>query len=328
VLLTGVSKFSKMSVFSGLNNLLDLTMEGDYADMLGYTQEELEKRFADRIDVLTAAEGLERAECLKKIRGWYNGYRFSEREVSVYNPFSTLLLFQGRQFKNYWFETGTPTFLINLIRERGFDVPEMEGLRASQESFGAYEVETLALEPLLYQTGYITILEYDKAADLYTLGYPNREVANAFIEHLSGAFTGIRKERGAAEAYELGILLGKGDVEGFFELFGAFLAGIPYDLHVPVERYYQTVFYLVFKLMGIRVACEIHTSKGRIDAVVNLAKDVWVFEFKLDGDADAALRQIREKGYAGKYKASGKTVHCVGVGFDQQKREIARWLVE
>jgi len=314
-------------VFSGLNNLSDISMDRRYADMVGYTQEELETNFPDRLEELAEAQGLSRSACLARIREWYDGYRFTARDVRVYNPFSTLVLFERKEFKNYWFETGTPTFLLKLIKERQFEVWDPRERTIGENGFASYDIERLQLLPLLVQTGYLTIADYDAQQDLYTLDYPNREVRNAFTEYLAAEFSGVPPGEAEGLAARLVRALKAGELAQVMEVVSAFVANLPYDISVPNEKYYQTVFYLLFLLVGARVSAEVRTNKGRVDAVVELEKDVWVFEFKMDGDADGALAQIREKGYADKYRAAGKTVHCVGVGFDQARREIGRWVV-
>ena len=328
VLLTGVSKFSKVGVFSGLNNLEDITMSPGSSSVLGITEDELRTCFEDYIEDFARNEGLSEKELLQRIRHWYDGFCFSANCQSVYNPFSILLLFKQRRFANYWFETGTPTFLIRLIREQNYDVRELENLRVNELSFSSYEIEDLSVLPLLFQTGYLTIKGYDPRRRLYELYYPNLEVEDSFLKCLMDEFSSVRKEVADSYLWRLVDALGEKDFDTFFEVLQVFFATIPYDIQIERERYYQTVFYLIFKLMGLQVTAEARTSRGRIDAVVELDEGIFVFEFKLDGRAEAALAQIKERGYDEQYRLQGKDVYLIGVGFGIAKRGMVDWKVE
>jgi len=327
VFLTGVSKFSKVGVFSGLNNLEDITMDRRFSGLLGWTQEELESNFQTHIEALAQSEEETGQEIIHKIKVWYNGYRFSAKELYVYNPFSTLLLFKQQAFEFHWFETGTPTFLIELMKAEGsFSPKEMIDNRVSAEAFSCYEIEHLDTLPLLFQTGYLTIKDYDKQTRLYQLGYPNFEVNNAFTERLIKTFSVL--EPGMAEGYIVKLIdcLQSNDLDEFFEILRIFFANIPYDIQLKQEKYYQTVFYLIFSLLGLRVQTEVTTNRGRIDAVVELHKTIYVFEFKLFGTREEALAQIKEKEYYEKYLNSGKEIILIGVAFDPEERNIGDYL--
>ncbi len=330
VFLTGVSKFSKVGVFSGLNNLKDITLDRRYATLLGITQEEVQRDFQDYIRAFAAQRGTSVAQLLAETRRWYDGFCFSKDCIPVYNPFSLLLLFDARDFRNYWFETGTPTFLIKLLRAREYDVQELEQLQVNELSFSSYEVEDLAVLPLLVQTGYLTIKSYDPTRRLYTLGYPNREVEDAFVKHLVGEFSAVRQERTDTYAWRMIDALAAGDFAQFFVVLGVFFAGIPYDIQIRQERYYQTIFYLIFKLLSLQVQAEVRTSTGRIDAVVELAEGVYLFEFKLAraGSAQDALAQIHERDYAAPYRADQRPVYLLGAVFGLEERGVIDWTVE
>ncbi len=325
VLLTGVSKFSKVSVFSGLNNLKDLTMDHRYAAMCGYTQAELESNFADRIAALAPKEELSVPQVLEKIQQWYNGYRFSEVDVKVYNPFSTLLLFDQQVFKAHWFETGTPTFLVELVKRTDFDIPSVEQAEVDEGAFSTYEIENLNPLALLVQTGYLTIQDYDKVRQTYRLGYPNYEVENHLLVSLMKGYT---ESHAVTEGslWRLIDALGESDVDLFFEVLQIFFAKIPYTIQLKNEKYYQTIFYLIFTLMGLRIQAEVTTNRGRIDAVVETEKEIFIFEFKLQGTAEEALQQILDKGYGQKYQDRGKPLRLFGVSFDPTERNVNRWV--
>jgi hypothetical protein len=328
VLLTGVSKFSKVSVFSGLNNLEDISLLPDYATLLGYTQEELTTYFSMEIDRLAQKEDCSRSAILDKIKHWYNGYRFSKGEVAVYNPFSTLLLFKQQEFSVHWFNTGTPTFLVNLIQERQFDVADMEKLEIGASSFSTYEIDKLSVLPLLYQTGYLTIKSYDEESGHYQLGYPNREVEVSFLESLLGVFSQLEEPVQNDVIFRMVRELKKPNFDAFFELFKGFLSSIPYELHMPKEKYYQNIFYLVFKLVGLQLNAEVHTNRGRIDAVMVGKDKILIFELKMDKSAQEALEQIKTKGYADQYMTQQKTIFLVGLNFNSLERNLGEYIVE
>jgi hypothetical protein len=328
LLLTGVSKFSKVSIFSGLNNLEDISLSTDYATLLGYTEQELTNYFSLEVNNLAQKEGLSRPALLDKIRHWYNGYRFSEEEISVYNPFSTLLLFKQQKFSDYWFETATPTFLLKLIQQQQFDITDIEKLKIGKADFSTYEIDEPHVLPLLYQTGYLTIKSYNPASDYYELNYPNREVEIAFLKSLLSHFSKVDKPfqsnfiLGMVEALE------KLSFSTFFQLLKGFLASIPYGLFGKDEKFYQTIFYLVFKLTGAQINTEVHTNRGRIDAVIDGKDRVLIFELKVNKTAQEALEQIKAKGYADKYRAQQKAIYAVGLNFNTAERNLSDYVVE
>ncbi|MEA1900200.1 MAG: AAA family ATPase [Thermodesulfobacteriota bacterium] len=322
VLLTGVSKFSRAGVFSGLNNLEDISMDARYSSLLGITQEEMEGGFKEYIDQFAESEGSSKSGLIEKITYWYDGFCFSRRCKKVFNPFSLLLLFKKLSFGNYWFESATPSFLIKLMKEKNFDIKRLKEMEVREESFGAYELENLAVLPLLFQTGYLTIKEYDKDLMTYILGYPNFEVENSFQYSLLNSYSGIH-----VDGYLIDLIraLRNDDFEIFFDTLRVFFADIPYDLHINREKYYQTIFYLIFSLIGLKVEAEVRTNKGRIDAVI-IDKDVHIFEFKFNGDKDQALNQIKNKKYFEKYQGAGKEIYLFGVEFTD--RNIGNWMLE
>nr|VFK60758.1 MAG: PD-(D/E)XK nuclease superfamily protein [Candidatus Kentron sp. UNK]VFK69455.1 MAG: PD-(D/E)XK nuclease superfamily protein [Candidatus Kentron sp. UNK] len=328
VFLTGVSRFSKVSVFSELNHLNDITYTREYATMLGYTQEELESDFSTHIHSITQQEDTSVSKLLHRIQSWYNGYRFHPDVQAVYNPFSCLKYFQEREFKPWWFETGTPTFLIELLRKSSLSVMELEQKIVCESDFSSFDVERLKPLPLLLQTGYLTITNYDSHERLYTLDYPNREVREGFLIHLIEGFSGSESENVANDLWRLRNALATGKPDTFFVILTGIFSGIPYDIQVRQERYYQSLFYLIFRLMGMHIHVEVRTATGRIDATVDLESGVWIFEFKLDSSADAALTQIREKNYAAPYVASGKPIYLVDANFDSKKRNVNAWKIE
>lgn len=329
VFITGVSKFSRTSIFSDLNHLSDLTLHPKYASLCGYTQSELEANFEDYILETMATTALSRGALLDKIKFWYNGYRFSRSEDKVYNPFSTLIFFDRQEFAPHWFETGSPTFLMKLIEAQDFDIESAEAYEADETFMSDYHLESLRIVPLLFQTGYLTIGGYYDG--LYTLNYPNHEVKSAFLKVVleSRARTpGL----GASTLHKLVTAIEAQNITVFFDHMKTLFAQIPYDIHIKQERYYQSLFYLIFALIGCKITAEVRTNKGRIDAVVETKTDVYIFEFKLEFEktspeqmeeiAQLALRQIDTHGYVEKYADRQKLVHKIGVAFDGKARNV------
>ena len=327
VFLTGVSKFSKVGVFSGLNNLDDITMSRHYATLLGITEEELRDYFDDYLASLSATLAQPQPALRQHIRRWYDGFCFAANAQNVYNPFSIMKLFKHDHFSNFWFETGTPTFLIKLIKEKGYNIRLMENLLVDELAFSSYEVGDLGVIPLLFQTGYLTIKGYDPETRLYRLYYPNYEAENAFSKYLLSAFTPVKNGLVGSYLQQLAQAMRAQAWEDFFETLQVFFADIPYDIQLSQEKYYQSIFYLIFKLIGLHIDAEVRTNRGRIDAVIEIGERVLIFEFKLDASADEALAQIKARGYAEKYAARAD-ITLIGVAFSTETRGVEAWEVE
>lgn len=328
VFLTGVSRFSKVSLFSDLNNLRDLSMREPYADLLGYTQAELETNFAPYLAQLAEKLGWPRAQLLTAFAAKYDGYRFTNAPVRVYNPFSVLNALNDFALQDYWFESATPAFLVNLLRERQYHLPEIEGLQVSRTIFTNFDIDLIWPEALLFQTGYVTIRDVQQ--ELYTLGYPNQEVKHAFTEAL---LLGLAAERRAAVSsltLQLPGYLQRNDVAGFIETMQAIFASVPYDIQTQRdEAYFHTIFYLMLSASGlVDVQSSVLTSKGRIDLVVEFPAQVYIIEFKCNQNAATALRQIQDKQYAAKYRRSGKTILLLGINFNRETRNIEEWTLQ
>ncbi|MDE0125626.1 MAG: AAA family ATPase [Bryobacterales bacterium] len=319
-MLTGVSRFSKVSLFSGLNNLIDITLEPAYSSICGYTESDLDDVFAAEL------EGLDR----DRVRDWYNGYSWGGVE-KVYNPFDALLLFRKRTFSAWWFETATPTFLVETLVKRGIATASLDGRLASEKLLGTFDVGRIATEALLFQTGYLTIQGQEDrlGKHYYRLGYPNREVRESLNESLVDYLTGDDPER-ETNAMRLGDLLLKADFAGLERLFRAMYAGIPYEWHIRneiarFEGYYASVFYSYFAGLGLEVRVEESGSAGRLDMAVRAGGRVFLFEFKVleRSGPGAAMAQLKERGYADKYRHLGEPVHLVAVEFSAKTRNIA-----
>ncbi|QIL44772.1 ATP-binding protein [Acidovorax sp. HDW3] len=325
VFLTGVSKFSKVSLFSGLNNLNDITVDADYSAICGYTDEDVDTVFAPELP------GLDKVE----IRAWYNGYNWCG--TSVYNPFDLLLLFQKRIFRPYWFETGTPTFLVKLLAERGYFTPNLARLYANEALLSTFDVDGIASEALLWQTGYLTIHDVRQpilGQWVYTLGYPNREVEASLNASLLLGM-GADGMQAFQQRLRLIELLQTQNVAGMRDLFHAFFASIPHDWfrNNPIAQYegfWASVFYSHFAALGIDIALEDATNQGRIDMAVRFEGHVYLFEFKVVElvPEGKALAQLQARNYADKYRTRGEPIHLVGVEFSKDSRNIVAFDVQ
>ena len=333
--LTGVTKFSKVSIFSDLNNLFDITLKDEYSTICGITQEELEKYFAFNIKEIAKKYEISYNEMLQKLKQKYDGYHFSEDLIGVYNPFSLCTAFEAKKLDDYWFETGTPTFMVHLLTQRNFEIPDLEeNIKLTFKTMDEYRLDYSNLIPLLFQAGYLTIKAYDKYLDIYILGFPNDEVRYAFLERLMIVYiSACSKSSSEFMIYKFLQSMEKGDIDHVLTLTKALMASIPYD-SLPEnklflrEHNYQTAIYLIFRLMGQYVRTEVHSSQGRSDVEVETADSIYIFEFKVGGKPIDAITQIKDMGYAEKYKTSNKNIFLVGVSINRNKRTIGKWLIE
>lgn len=324
VFITGVSKFSKVSIFSGLNNLKDITIDARYSALCGYTEADLDQVFAPELP------GLDRAQ----IRAWYNGYNWTGE--AVYNPFDLLLLFDAREFRTWWFETGTPTFLVDLLTQRGFFTPDLARLRADEALISTFDVDTMPAEALLWQTGYLTFTGSRRigARLEYTLGYPNLEVETALNDSLAKALIG-QPGRASELASRLYDVLVSGDFAALRAHIVSLFAAIPHQWHdthpfTRYEGYYASVFYSHLAALGLDLIAEDATCQGRIDLTLKFNEQVWLFEFKvveLEPEG-RALQQIKDRGYADKYRALGQPIHLIGIEFSRERRTLVGFEVE
>ena len=327
LLLTGISKFSQLSIFSELNNLQNISMRDEYSALCGITEKELLTTLKQDIQTMADANNETYEEACAHLKKQYDGYHFSKNSEDIYNPFSLFNAFNSREYKNYWFSTGTPTFLIDLLRKSNFDIRRLESMEASDEQFDAPTEQIVSPVPVLYQSGYLTIKGYDPDFQIYTLGYPNQEVRKGFIESLLPSYVHLPGEDNTFYAVSFIRDLLKGNIESCLERTRSFFASIPYDLENKTEKHYQTIFYLLFRLMGQYVDVEVKNAVGRADAVVKLSDTIYVFEFKFDGTPEEALAQIDSKQYAIPYQADGRKVVKVGINFDSATRSIGEWKI-
>ncbi len=325
VFVTGVSKFCHVSLFSDLNNLTDISMDARYATMFGYTQEELEANFADKISEIANGQDIDALKA--KIKEWYNGFRFEENAKTVYNPVSLAKFFEsGGKFNNYWFSTGTPSFLMELAKQKNFDFESSLKEPVPQITFNAFEIDNIDPLTLLLQTGYVTIKGTEErfGETWYYLDFPNTEVTSAFSAYILNSYAGKTQTDGVRFVSEFATSLVKNDLKRLRKAMESFFAGIPYDVHKKQEANFQGIFFSVFRLLGVYIEAESETNDGRIDAVVQTPKAIYIFEFKLDNDP-TALSQIKEKEYFKKYLLDKRDIYIIGVNFDSVKGNLVGW---
>ena len=328
VFLTGVTKFAQISVFSDLNQLQDISTWPDYSSLCGITKEELLTTFTPEIERLGVSNGMDFDTTLERMTKLYDGYHFYPHCEGVFNPFSVLNACKSKILDNFWFQTGTPTYLVDLLKQSDYDLRLLiDGLEVGSSGFAEYRAETKNPLPMIYQSGYLTIKNFDKSLNLYTLGFPNDEVKYGFLKFLIPYYTPISSDETDFNAVKFVRELQSGDVHSFMERMKSFFADIPYELNTKTERHYQVIFYLVFKLMGQYVDAEVRSAKGRADAVVKTKDRIYVFEFKLEGTVDEALKQIDEKGYLLPYRTDGRELVKVGVSFNAEERNIGEYKV-
>ena len=326
--LTGISKFSQMSISSELNNLQNVSMSDNYSTICGITEQELLTQMKIDVEQMAQANDETYEEACAHLKKQYDGYHFSKSCVDVYNPFSLINAFAQKSYENYWFSTGTPTFLIELLQQMNFDIRLLDRMDAKPEDFDKATDCLTDPIPVLYQSGYLTIKSYDAFFRTYTLGYPNEEVRIGFIESLIPSY--LYQPTRESNFYVVSFVrdLMKGNLESCLERTRSFFASIPNDLNNKEEKHYQTIFYLLFRLMGQYVDTEVKSAVGRADVVIKMQDAIYVLEFKMDGTAEEALAQINSKGYAIPYEADPRKVVKVGINFDSTTRTIGDWEIE
>ncbi len=322
--LTGVTKLGKMSIFSGLNNLNDISMDPQSFDICGVSETELKAVFDESVDELAFANGLNKEKCYEKLRTMYDGYHFCEDAPGVYNPFSLLNTLKSKRFRMYWFETGTPTFLVRYLKKGNYNLESISKDMVPAETLTGTNYVNPHPITLMYQTGYLTIKSYDERFRAYTLDYPNEEVRSGFLNSLSQLYAPALLDN-EFSVYNFVRDLERGDVDCFMNRFTSFLSGNGYELQGKMELYFQNTMSVMFRMMGLYVKTEYRTSNGRIDIIIDTDKFVYVIELKLDQSPEIALSQIEEKGYAKPFLASGKQIIKLGINFSSQTRTIDGW---
>ena len=325
VFLTGITKFSQLSIFSELNNLKNISMDEEFAGVCGITVDEVLTQMSGYLDRMAAKQGTTREETLAALKRQYDGYHFTWPSPDIFNPFSLLNALQDRALRSYWFESGTPTFLIEMMRKFNTSPTDLSRIEVMASAFDAPTESMKSITPLLYQGGYITIKDYDRTSDLYTLDIPNREIRVGLMESLLPNYVDMCWEKGLTTVARMYSALYHENLDEMLRLLQSYLLTIPYCDNTQYEGHYQQLFYVIFSLLGRYVDVEVHTSTGRIDMVMNTGKAIYLFELKLNKSAEAAMQQINLKDYASNFSLSGLPVVKVGINFDEERRTIGEW---
>ena len=330
VFLTGITKFSQVSIFSELNNITNISMDDEYAGICGVTKDELLTQMSEDIDMLAEAQGLSREQTIAKLKENYDGYHFSKKSPDVFNPYSLLNSFAKKEFGKYWFSSGTPTYLINMLNK--FDVlpTNIAPIEALASAFDAPTEKMKTITPLLYQSGYVTIKDYDSDIELYTLDIPNKEIRVGLFENLLPNYVdGIYAERGGVAIARMSGLIRRKDMDGALHLLQDYLGTVPYCNVTNYEGHYQQMLYIIFTLLtAFVVDVEVHTPKGRVDMVLQTKTDLYLIELKLNKNAQVALGQINLKNYHKRFALSDLPITKVGINFDSTKGNIEDWEIE
>ena len=326
--ITGITKFPQSSIFSGLNNLDNISMFDQYSAICGISKTELTTQMKPDIEAMGEALNMTYEECLKELTQFYDGYHFSENSEDIFNPFSLVKALNARDIAPYWFGSGTPSFLLKLLDQYHVNLSTLESQEAVLSSFDQSTEEMTDTLPLLYQSGYLTIKKYEPMFQEYTLGIPNKEVRNGLLNSLIPHY--VNPRRSDNNAFLLGFCKAvyRNDIEAALEHMRTYMATIPYDLENHSEKHYQTIFYLMFSFLNIYIRTEVKSAIGRADAVMYMPDTIYVFELKVDKSAEEALAQIDEKGYMLPYHAEGKRLVKVGISFDSTQRTISDWKIK
>ena len=325
VFLTGVSRFGKLSVFSGLNNISDISFLPQYSAICGVTEEELLSNFQQGIEDLGEESGNSFDEVVAMLKRWYDGYHFSEKSPDIYNPFSILHVLADKYYDNYWISSGTPTLLVEQLKRTSTDLTKLLNIRCDRNALRGLDIDNISPESLFYQTGYLTIKDYDPRRQLYRLGLPNIEVKQGFFEFLLPYYSNMRTNDVRVFVFDFLDEMEEGRVEAFMKRLESMFAGIGYDMKFDEERNVQNAFLILFSLIGLNVDTEVRTSDGRIDILVRTNDDVYIMELKYDGTPEEALEQIERKEYALPWAIDSRNVIEIGINYSSEKRRIDGW---
>ena len=326
--LTGVTKFGKVSVFSDLNNLDDISMRKDYVEICGVSDQELHENLDIELHEFAETQGLSYDKLCTKLKEYYDGYHFTHNSIGIYNPFSLLNAFKYKEFGSYWFETGTPTYLVKLLKKHHYDLERMAHEETDAQVLNSIDSESTNPIPVIYQSGYLTIKGYDERFGIYRLGFPNREVEEGFIRFLFPFYANVNKVESPFEVQKFVREVETGDYDSFFHRLQSFFADTTYEVIREQELHYENVLFIVFKLVGFYTKVEYHTNNGRVDLILQTDKFIYIMEFKLNGTAEEALQQINNKRYALPFEADGRKLFKIGINFSEKTRNIEKWVVE
>ncbi len=327
-MLTGVTKFGKVSVFSDLNNLMDISMDERYVELCGITEQEIHDNLEEELHALATQQKMTYEKVCSELKACYDGYHFVENSIGMYNPFSLLNTFAKLKFGSYWFETGTPTYLVELLKKHRYNLERIMHEETSADMLNSIDSTSTNPIPVIYQSGYLTIKGYDTEFGMYRLGFPNREVEEGFIKFLLPFYANTDAVESPFEIQKFVREVRAGDCDAFFRRLQTFFSDTPYELIRDLELHYQNVLFIVFRLVGFYAKAEYHTSAGRVDLVLQTDKFIYVMEFKLDGTAEEALQQIEEKQYARPFEHDSRKLFKIGVNFSAKMRNIEKWIVD
>ena len=328
VFLTGITKFSQLSIFSELNNLVNISMDTEFASICGFTEEEVRTQMADYVDRMAEGKGWDKKKTLWELKNKYDGYHFTWPSPDVYNPFSLLLAFSKKKLDNYWFESGTPTFLIEMLRQFNVMPSMLKPTKAVSEAFNRPTENMTSIIPLLYQSGYFTIKDYNEISDLYVLDIPNKEIRVGLMESLLPNYVQIDSYKGTTAVAEMYLALLENDVDQMLRLLQTYLLTIPQCDNTNYEGHYQQLLYVIFSLLCRYVDVEVRTATGRVDMVLQTAQRLFLFELKLNRSAEAAMQQINLKDYPARFAHCGLPIVKVGINFDAESHTISDWEIE
>ena len=327
--LTGVTKFSKISLFSDLNNLMDISLDENYTDICGITEEEIKTNFKEHLQAFAEKENTTKEDILSQLKAMYDGYHFSKNtDVDIYNPFSLINSLTRREFENYWFQTGTPTFLIKLLQENDYDLKDLSEGNITARDLTSKESMLSAPVALFYQSGYLTIKDYNKKSGAYKLGYPNKEVEESFLDFILPKYMHTNENASFSYVEKMYENLENGEIEDFLKTMKTFFASVPYDLIKDTENHYQTVIFIICKLIGFIVEAEYKIVNGRIDMIVRTDNFLYLFEFKFDKSAEEALQQIDSKDYPLAFQQDERKLYKIGVNFSSQTKNIDEYIIQ
>ena len=327
VFITGISKFSQLSIFSEINNLTVISMDDEYAALCGFTQQEIEENFQEGIKQLAEKEELSVEQTLDKLRQMYHGYHFSSDSPGVYNPYSIINALAKKKIENFWFSTGTPSFLVEMLRKFHTDISRIDGSEAVATSFDAPTENMKSILPLFYQSGYITIKNFDRKANIFTLGFPNKEVKTGLMDNLYTYYVAPTLDYRDSNIWRISKGFLEDDPETSLQTLHAYLEGIPYQDSRFDENHYTQMLYVIFSLLGLHVDSQVRTAKGRLDVVVKTDDHIYVMEVKLDRPAREAIEQIDSKNYLLPYSLDGRQLTKIGISFSTEERNVTEWVI-
>ena len=328
VFITGISRFSQVSIFSTLNNLVNISMDPRFDDICGISSDELLENFKDGISQMAERYNCSFDEMYLKLKNKYDGYHFSYDSKDIFNPLSVLSSLDFKELKNFWFETATSSYVIDHLKKHNAQILDFESVELFESDFYVSQEDSRSVYPLLYQAGYLSIKGYDKESSRYVIGYPNSEVRVSMLEVMMPSWVGCSATDGKNYMCDFYFALKAGKIDEAFELLKDFFLQIPNVLNNKNEKHFQTVIYVLFRWLGFYTQSEVNTSKGRLDCVLFAPKQIFIIEFKVDESAEKALAQINEKGYADPYRADGRPIVKIGVNFSSEERTIEGWKVE